>query len=108
MSAPIKGMKACHNESSDMYWVEDGDGNEVACLFEERNPPTDAAAEALANQFAASGEVLEAALALQSDMIRRAEIERDYRDAKETVVAAGDGVWRNFCAALALSKGEAS
>ena len=52
----------------------------------------------------APDDLVRAAHALHDDMVRRADIERDYRGSKEVVIEAGDGVWRNFCAALALPR----
>jgi hypothetical protein len=48
--------------------------------------------------------LVKAALHLQADMIRRAKIECGYRNRRETVVDAGDGVWRDFCAAIRLPR----
>jgi hypothetical protein len=76
MSTPIKGMKVCHSESLDLYWVEDADGKAVCDFYirvvaapqhiaplpfePKENFHRFPNAKALAHQFAASGEVLEA------------------------------------------------
>jgi hypothetical protein len=55
MSAPIKGMRAARHVPTGSYYVEDEVGSDICRIFFSGTK-----AKALAHQFAASGEVVEA------------------------------------------------
>lgn len=89
MNTPIKGMTVAHEEG--VYWIYDEQGYAIC----------DVGDKALAHQFAASGEVLEAADALGARIMRDA-LTSDCLSIFES------REFEALRAALALAKGEST